>query len=271
MNTTVKTNMTMNFERITPEIAQAWLDSNPENRTISQGTVTAYANDMISGNWDDRIGDVISIDENGLLRNGQHRLSAIVASGVSINTWVCRNVASDGIYDNNRKRSASDQIQIMRDDLEAVYRSSRYISVARTIICHQDSSHIRTVTPKEIIDFTDNHKDDLDGYFLNINQSSIARLSVAPVHVALFLAYMGGVDIEVIADFYEILLTGMSTSSEEFPIIAYRNYLQSVVGSIHATDAEVARCQYSLKKYISKSCTRRSISPSSLIWEYPYS
>lgn len=260
--------MTMTYEFITPELAANLLETNNENRKISSGTVQAYMQDILSGNWDETVGTAISIDENGILRDGQHRLSAIVQAGIGIHTWVCRNVSSDGIYDNNRKRSNADQISILRADFDNVYKSTRYISIARALI---NGKHLarRTVTPKEIITFTEKHKDDLDGFFLNIPQNSIPKISLATVHLALFMAYMSGVDINDILDFYDILCTGMSTAPEEFPIIAYRNYLKDT-SSVATVHSEISRCQYSLKKYLTKSCTKRTMSPKELIYPFPY-
>ena len=62
-----QTNMTMTYELITPEIASNLLETNTQNRNISKGTVAAYVNDMIAGNWDEPVGVAISIDENGIL------------------------------------------------------------------------------------------------------------------------------------------------------------------------------------------------------------
>lgn len=261
--------MEMTYEFITPEIAQALLETNTENRKLSRGTVQAYSQDILAGNWDENVGVAISIDENGILRDGQHRLSAIVQTGIGIHTWVCRNVSSDGIYDNNRKRSNADQISIMRSDFENVYKSTRYISVARAIITNSKGGTRRTVTPKEIIDFTEMHKEELDGFFLNIPQTTVARISLATVHLALFTAYCADVDISDILDFYDVLCSGMSTKPEEFPVISYRNYLKDTPG-ISTTTAEVARCQYALKNYLLRSCIKRTISPKNLIYPYPY-
>lgn len=263
-------NMTMNYEFITPEIAANLLETNNGNRKISASTVQAYVQDIIDGNWDESVGTAISIDANGVLKDGQHRLTAIVQSGIGIHTWVCRNVSSDGIYDNNRKRSNSDQISIMRADFDSVYKSSRYIGVARAIIAKNTNGQFRrVVTPKEIIDFTEQHKKDLDGFFLNIPQSSIAKISLAVVHLALFMAYMDGVDIGDILDFYDVLCSGMSTKPEEFPIIAYRNYLKDAVG-VGTLSPEIGRCQYALKKYLTGSCVKRSMSPKELIYPFPW-
>lgn len=258
--------MTMTLELITPEYAAVLLETNTENRTISRGTVTAYANDMISGNWDETVGVGISIDADGILRDGQHRLMAIVESGASIHMWVCRNVSKDGIYDNNRKRSNADQISISKPEFENVYKSTRYISVARTLITHGDR---RSVTPKEIINFTEKHKIDLDEFFLNLPQSTVPKISLAVVHLSLFMAYMNGVSIETITDYYDVLCSGMGNGPEDYPIIAYRNYLMNTSNAI-PTSMEICRCQYSLQKYITKSCTKRNIAPKELIYPFPW-
>ena len=263
--------MVMTYEFISPQKAEKMLLANSVNRKISIGTVQAYTQDILNGNWDERVGDAISFDENGVLRNGQHRLTAIVKAQKGIHTWVCRNVSSNGIYDYNRKRSSSDQISIKCPDFEGVYKSPQYISVAKTIIAHnmKGSEGHRVVTPTEIIDFTKEHKSDLDGFFLRLPQTTIAKITIATVRLALFMAYKSGVDTDKILEFYEILCSGMSTKPEEFPIIAYRNYLKDSQ-HIALTHPEIARCQYALKKYLTGSCTKRSISPSELIYPFPY-
>lgn len=265
-----KNNMIMDYEFITPERAQAMLESNDENRKLSKGTVDAYANDILNDNWDETTGVAISIDEDGTLRDGQHRCAAIVQAGKGIWTWVCKNVSSDGIYDNNRKRSNSDQISIIRADLENVYKSTRYISIARAIILHNAKKGNRTVSPKEIISFTDAHKEDLDGFFLNMPQNNIPKISLATVHLSLFMAYMSGVDIEDILNYYDVLCSGMSTNPIEFPIIAYRNYLLNVQMRTSNSTEEITRCQYSIKKYLSKSCTKRTCSVKDFYYPFPF-
>lgn len=259
------TKMVMKYEFITPEMAEVWLESNQGNRKISENTVIAYANDILAGNWDESVGSAICIDENGILRDGQHRLSAIVHAGVGIHTWVCRNVSADGIYDQNRKRSNADQIMIARPDFEGVYKQPRYISVARMLIGRGSQ---RPVTPSEIIDFTEDHKEELDGFFLNVPNNSEPKISLATVFISMYMAYASGVSIEDLLAYYDILCTGMSTNPKEFPIIAYRNYLKDSV--VKPTIQEIARCQYSIKKYLTGSCTKRSIAPKDLIYQFPY-
>ena len=267
----MKTNMTMTFEMMTPKKAKYILAHMKGNRSISRGTVEAYKQDMMAGNWDESVGSAISIDENGILRDGQHRLLAIIESGSNVRMWVCRGVSNEGIYDCNRKRSNTDQMAISRSNYENVYKTHRYISVARAlIILSTNDSTRRTVTSKEIIDFTDEHKNDLDGFFLNFPQSSPAKTGVAVVIFSLFTAYMAGVDLSKLIHFWDVLTTGMSTCSEEFPIIAYRNYLLETASNHSIIRNEIGRCQYAIKKYLTKSCVKRNTIPKDYLYPIPY-
>jgi hypothetical protein len=261
--------MKMEYVYITPEMANNILQKNGNNRRISKGLVEAYASDIEHDNWDESVGTAISIDENGVLRDGQHRLSAVILANKGIHTWICWNVSSTGIYDNNRKRSNSDQISILRNDLEKVYRSTRYIAIAGAIISHNNGYFGRKVTAKEIIDFTDAHKEILDGFFLKISQDTVSKISVTTVYLSLFMAYVGGVDMSDISAFYEVLCYGMSTRPEEFPIIAYRNYLKDN-SRIPVTLSEISRCQYALKKYLVGSCAKNTREMKNLIWPFPF-
>lgn len=266
--------MRMTNEFITPEKAGLILEKNSNNRNVSKNLVDCYAKDILAGNWDEEVGSAISIDADGILRDGQHRLMAIVRAGVGVRMWVCRGVSSDGIYDCNRKRSNADQVSILRPDFESVYRGNRYIAIARAIIGknthHSGSGGANAqVTPKEIIDFTELHKHDLDGFFLRIPMSTVPKISITVVYLSLYMAYMAGVDIEKIAKFYEILCSGMSTKPEDFPVIAVRNYLKDhLIRNVRNDD--IGRIQYALKKYITGSCTKKSTVPKGFIYPYPY-
>lgn len=264
------TNMTMNFEFITPEKAADLLEKNTNNRSLSYGSVSKIANDIKAGNWNPNVGSAISIDDKGILRDGQHRLWAVVESGIGIYTWVCRNVASDGIYDDTRKRSLSDQITIMKPDTKRIYRSANYVSIARWFIMELSDQNVRrAISPSEIIDFTEQHKKDLDGFFMNFHMKTARGVSISAVIIALFMAYMCEVDLEDINAFYEILCTGMSSSPEEYPIIAFRNYLlKRTYRNIEKED--IIRCQYAINRYVAKSCATKLYLPKDYIYPMPW-
>lgn len=81
-------------EIISPEEAEAYLANNAKHRPIKEKKVAAYMNEMVDGKW--RLnGKTICFDRNGRLLNGQHRLSAVVQSGVSMTTVVVRGLDPD--------------------------------------------------------------------------------------------------------------------------------------------------------------------------------
>ena len=85
--------MKTRIETITPALATEWLDKhNSVNRKISEPTVQSYAMDMKNGRWT-LTHQGIAFDTEGNLQDGQHRLWAIVFSGITLEMMVTRGCA----------------------------------------------------------------------------------------------------------------------------------------------------------------------------------
>lgn len=81
-------------ETITPAIAEAILEDSKEdvrNRNVSDHHVEWLASQMQAGRWTLN-GESIIVDEEGKLLDGQHRLWAIISSGVTVETLLTRGV-----------------------------------------------------------------------------------------------------------------------------------------------------------------------------------
>lgn len=74
--------MQLTVEKITPKIAEAWLNANTCNRKLRDGIVERYAADMTAGKWTE-CPEPISFYVDGDLADGQHRLFAITESGTT--------------------------------------------------------------------------------------------------------------------------------------------------------------------------------------------
>lgn len=73
---------------ITPGVAAQWLqNANTHNRALRERHVDALAGAMLRGEWVDN-GDPIRFCTQGVLRDGQHRLAAIVQAGRPITAFV---------------------------------------------------------------------------------------------------------------------------------------------------------------------------------------
>ncbi len=68
---------------VTPELATQWLEKNTDNRPMRQSHVELLAREMREGKWQ-LMPDGIAFDTNGVLMNGQHRLWAVVESGMTV-------------------------------------------------------------------------------------------------------------------------------------------------------------------------------------------
>lgn len=86
--------ITSRVEVITPEIAAHMLAQNHKNRSLRKSKVDAYRRDMREGRWMTN-GEPIIISRSGALVDGQHRLRAVVLSGVWIESVVTRGVDDD--------------------------------------------------------------------------------------------------------------------------------------------------------------------------------
>lgn len=103
------------LQTITPELAAEWLQkNNPNNRNIRTRLVVSLAEAMKRGTFVVN-GDCIRFDDQGMLLDGQHRLSACIRAGVAFQTLVItgldRNVLPT--IDRNTTRSAGDTLRML--------------------------------------------------------------------------------------------------------------------------------------------------------------
>lgn len=97
-------------EVIDKETAKRYLACSDNIRAIDLHRVKGYARMMVDGQWDEN-GEAIKFDREGKLRDGQHRLSAIVLCGLPQPMLVVRGIASDHNLDRGKSRSISDYLR----------------------------------------------------------------------------------------------------------------------------------------------------------------
>lgn len=93
LRTPIKTNLKPELYAITPEIAAQLLrntDANP--RAATPACVHKYAQDMLKEFWTEGGSDMIVIDENDSVINGQNRLRAVVESETTQKFWILQGV-----------------------------------------------------------------------------------------------------------------------------------------------------------------------------------
>jgi hypothetical protein len=115
---------------VTPHIAEVLLEANTHNRHLSEATVDKYAYEMRHDEWL-LSASGIGFDRNGVLCDGQHRLSAIVKSGATVPMLIAYGLApaSQEKVDRQKKRSLFDVFSI------AGYASKKKeVQIATTLV-----------------------------------------------------------------------------------------------------------------------------------------
>lgn len=126
-------------EKITPEVAEEWLEVNTHNRDIRGAVVTEYAGAMKRGEW--RLnGEAIKFDHEGNLLDGQHRLWAVLESGTTIESLVVRGLDPEvqETQDRGIKRSLSDALKLRGE------KDSVLLAAALGLKWKYDNNKLRT-------------------------------------------------------------------------------------------------------------------------------
>ncbi len=95
---------------VTPQIALEWLAKNKVNRPLKRMTVDIYTRYMSTGLWREDTAETIKFGIDGFLRDGQHRLHAVVKSNTTIKFLVAYDLPNDifTVLDTGTKRTAGD-------------------------------------------------------------------------------------------------------------------------------------------------------------------
>lgn len=126
----------MTIERITPEVATKMLKANIENRSKKREPIAhAIKNDEWILN-----GETIVFSWDGVLRDGQNRLIAIVEAGVPADTVVVRGVdpKSQKTMDSGVKRNVADFLKM------AGYKNYTKVATIGTALCRADARGLDT-------------------------------------------------------------------------------------------------------------------------------
>lgn len=111
---------TVSIELITPLSAKLFLMHNTANRSLRSLAVSEYTSEMKSGAW--MLGcDAIGFDTDGVLINGQHRLNAVIKSGVACEFIVARNLPTKtkDALDIGKRRMLHERLTIAGNKLTA--------------------------------------------------------------------------------------------------------------------------------------------------------
>lgn len=202
---------------VTPKIAEKMLSSNTHNRPVYQLTVDCYARDMRLGLWKPN-NQGIGFDVNGVLIDGQHRLLAIIQSGVTLEMIVVTDlpVESQTTVDAGKARGVGDNLHLIGEDNGNV----RAAIVRGLFLICSGYSHLGKMSFGMISKAMDIYRKEIDAIIEN--KSSIRALLYTPTLSGFVFAAKCYFN-EVI-DFEKKYFNGENLSKGD-PILALRNYM----------------------------------------------
>jgi len=210
-------------ERITPVAARKLLESNTHNRNLRPPHVAQLAEAMKRGEWELN-GQTIKIATDGTLLDGQHRLRAVVDSGVKIRSLVMRGLPIDAqdTVDTGRRRRLADVLAIEG------YSDSHALGAALGMLHRYrmgsriDYSHGGAPTPQQALDLLAREPEIEDSVKV---ARQVTKQVGGPIGVfSAFHHVFREVDPEPAQEFFARLIDGANLATED-PLLHLRNQL----------------------------------------------
>ena len=211
--------MRVEIKKVTPAMAQGFLQGNNSNRRINKGQLNMIKRSMLNGEWA-LTHQGVALYEDGTLADGQHRLTAIVETGVS-----CKMPIFYGVEKAQRNIMAIDcgKMRSVKDSalITGVSLSPSQIALAKAL--HFGITVNKKLTHSESVNLVEQYAHELDvvKYLLPSNRTGISAVAVK---AALIKAYKLGVSKDLLKEICLILYKG--TGSHSYAV-ALRNLLLS--------------------------------------------
>ena len=216
--------ITFRLVEVTPTLAKEWLRSTQGQRDISPAFVKSYKKDILSGNFE-TTHQAIALNMYGILIDGQHRLTAIVESGVSV--WMYVATYQDGRtalhlpIDTGKPRSFADVNQIPHNLVSIVNQVIRLTYGESS----RNNSYRLPVCNEIIAEFDEAYTQAYGGMSLSDSTTGKPDSNVG-VKTALLAALIDGKKELAKTMFGE--LQNCATKNED--VIAFRNHFNAVKG-----------------------------------------
>jgi len=219
---------------LSPSQAKEILKRNTNNRKLSSKTVSNLQKQMINGEFK-LSNDAITFDSNGVLTNGQHRLTALALSEGKVESVPFLfgfDVQQFMGMDTGRRRTVQDNYTLMEKGGLSDPKYSICLRIAQGACCwcngEYNHKYISQEEYKNIINYLQN--DLLDCYNNGLFSKSGSVTPIA-VMIAMFLAYLNGVDMSVLKHIYTVLNTGIIENVEDRCIIKLRDKILTMKGN----------------------------------------
>lgn len=210
---------------ITPEMAKKLVSANKKNRPHNKRRSKAFAEAMKRSEWEEN-GDTIRIAETGRLLDGQHRLWAIIYSGIP-QRYIVVSGLKEEVFDTIDRGSTRTIGDILSMRGEKHYNA--LAAAARLLVVYDKTGNPFNGNPevsptaREVEDFIDSSPDIKRAVEMSIHSRWI-RKYMTPALAAMCRFIFWQVSIEETDDFFEQLETGVVDDAQA-PALLLRDRL----------------------------------------------
>ena len=217
---------TAEWELITPEIAEALLECNSNNRNIRADRVDKYARAMDLDDWG-KTGQPIIIGSDGNLMDGQHRLMAVAQTRRSVYFLVVRGVEPRlmPMIDRGASRNGADAL-----NWAGIANASMTSAALRQLLVliengsARDGHKYNAITDQELLDAYPHYETViLWAAPLAARINKTVKMAGAKYLTAMLWLSINDCNSESLQAFTEQLITGADLA-EDSPILALRNW-----------------------------------------------
>lgn len=160
---------------ITPALAKELLDLNTANRNPKVGHINTLVAEIKSGRWNPN-GSTIVIGSDGVIKDGQHRLLAVVKAGIPIVSAVAYGLSNEvwKTIDTGKTRTASDIFKLNgvanSISVSAIVSQVLRIRVGWTVRSNNTTANAKGITNAEVYE---EYMTNQDGYQIVFKLSAI--------------------------------------------------------------------------------------------------
>lgn len=211
--------MKVAIETITPELAAEYLKANTNNRPCAPARVAFLAGAMRRGEWMDN-GDAIRFGADGVLLDGQGRLKACVASGMSFTSLVVRDLPRESFktMDIGKKRNVADMFAI-----DGEKNTAKLARALRFLLMYESGSFSGSMyTPQQLEEALRRHP----GMRNWIATSSQMYRVTGHAAIVLAVCYLGSVTRPQAAEEFMRLMVDGAGLEKGSPVLTLRDRLQ---------------------------------------------
>lgn len=216
------------FETIDPISAQQMLTHNSENRRLEPKLVEFYADEMTAGRWIFD-GAPIRFSNEGVLLDGQHRLSGVVASGTTQKFLVIYGLPKEAqdVMDVVRRRTAADMLTLYNEtDVMVLSALARQILAWRKGQISTSTSiptgRVSNVEVRELVE-----SDPLIRWAVDLGRRIHPTTEATPTAIA-FSIWMLGREDQVLTEAFFQSISEMRTNGHGDPLYAAITRIQKL-------------------------------------------